>query len=863
MLNLYIGPAGSGKTSAVIDEIRGRVLAEQPGTWLIVPEQYSHEAERELCRRCGDTLSRFAELFSFSSLARRVLSEQGGASAPLLDKGGRLLCLSLAIAGVGERLTAYRAARRRPEFPALMLSAVDELKSACVGPEELLAAGGSCEKRLGDKLRDAALVLEAYEAVVANGRADPADRLTLLAERIGACVTPETRVYVDGFLDFTAQERNILRALLQSGASVTVCLTLDALEGGDEVFAVSRRAARALKAADDELGVPCRERFFAQAPGKDEALRFFTGRLFHFTPETFEGETGAIRLRRAGSMAAECEYAAARAWELVREGCRWRDIAVAVRGFEDYRPLLENVFRHYGVPLYFARRSELLQKPLPALIAGACEIPESGWDVDELVSYLRTGLTGLSLDECDELENYVYLWQLRAPAWQRRGDWKQHPDGFGVEATAESEARLQRINALRRRVAEPLQNLERRGRESGTAAGQAAALALYFEELRLPETLDARAAALREAGQERLAAEYRQLWELIVSALEQSEAILGDTEMDLPGFGRLFLQMLSQYDIGTIPIALDRVSAGDFDRMRRRSIRHLIVLGASDERLPPAKEPGGLFSDDEREELARLGIDLGGCGEEELWREFSLIYQVLTLPSETLDLCFAAVSADGDPLRPALPVNRAKALFNLTIEDVDPARCRLAAPAPTLTLAANALRGGGALERAAAAFVRERESARMLPLERAASLSRGRLSPPAVEALYGRSLRLSASRVDKFSACRYAYFCQYGLKAKPYKPAGFTPPEIGTFLHYLLEAVTREALSRGGFARVEPEEHLHQPRAERFSGKIGPVRAPVPPPRPRCRAHRAGYGARAALLGLYAPGFRAGLCQGP
>jgi sulfate adenylyltransferase subunit 2 len=44
--------------------------------------------------------------------------------------------------------------------------------------------------------------------------------------------------------------------------------------------------------------------------------------------------------------------------------------------------------------------------------------------------------------------------------------------------------------------------------------------------------------------------------------------------------------MLSQYDVGTIPIAVDRVGAGEMDRMRRRNLKHLIVLGADDERLP-------------------------------------------------------------------------------------------------------------------------------------------------------------------------------------------------------------------------------------------------------------------------------------
>ena len=102
MLKLLIGKAGTGKTAAVINEIKQAVDSGQPGRILLVPEQYSHEAERELCRRCGDTLSRYAEVFSFTGLARRMASQLGGSGASWLDKGGRLLCMALALKELGQ-----------------------------------------------------------------------------------------------------------------------------------------------------------------------------------------------------------------------------------------------------------------------------------------------------------------------------------------------------------------------------------------------------------------------------------------------------------------------------------------------------------------------------------------------------------------------------------------------------------------------------------------------------------------------------------------------------------------------------------------------------------------------------------------
>ena len=802
MLRLIIGRAGSGKTAAMIAEIAGSVRAGRGGSMLIVPEQYSHEAERELCEKCGDSLSRYAEVFSFTALARRVM-QQGGAGAAWLDKGGRMLCMALAANAVSSRLKLYGAAARRAELQAALLAAVDECKTASVTPDMLYAAAEKADGALADKLWDMALVLESYDAVVANGRADPADRLTVLASLIPSSgIGKENRIYIDGFIDFTNQEREVIRALLACGAEVTVCFTLDDLKSADETFALSRAAARRLIRCAEELGCPVRiERMDAPGEGSD-SLRYLTDNLFSYSAALWDGTAPDVRLFAAQDPLAECELAAAAALSLVREeGCRWRDIAVAVRGFEDYRRVLESAFALYEVPLFTARKSELLQKPLPALIAAAYEIVGGGWDVDDVTDYLRTGLTGLTADECDELENYLFKWQLRAPAWERESDWRQHPDGYGGKMDDAAQARLARINALRRRIAEPLKSFARRARMGRTASAQASALSQLLLDLKLPERLEERAAALADAGREDIAAETAQLWEITVRALEQSAAILGDSTMDADEFGRLFTLMLSKYDVGTIPVSLDRVSAGDFDRMRRRNIRHLIVLGASDARLPAAEEQGGVFSEEERARLLELDIDLGGAGENELWREFSLIYNTLSLPSESLTMTYPLSAGEGGAQRPSLVMNRAAALFTLPFERPDMRAVRASSRAGALALATAPV--DDPVRAAAAQWVAESEPERLSRLNRAVSRKRGSLSAGAVAALYGPTLRLSASRVDKLAACKFSYFCQYGMKARRYEPAVFRPNDIGTFIHAVLEHTAREAASRGGFAAVD------------------------------------------------------------
>ena len=77
------------------------------------------------------------------------------------------------------------------------------------------------------------------------------------------------------------------------------------------------------------------------------------------------------------------------------------------------------------------------------------------------------------------------------------------------------------------------------------------------------------------------------------------------------------------------------------------------------------------------------------------------------------------------------------------------------------------------------------------------------MSQRAVRALYGDRITMSASRLERLRSCHFAYFMEYGLRAKPREPAAFDAPQIGTFLHFLLENVTRDVLALGGFAAVE------------------------------------------------------------
>ena len=775
MLKLIIGKAGSGKTSAVHQEICAAVRARQGSRLLIVPEQYSHEAERELCRVCGDTLSRYAEVLSFTGLARKAASALGGLAVSYLDEGGRTLCMAQTMKTVGSALSVFRNAASKPELQSRLLAAIDAMKLSRVTSEMLLEASQTCGDALGRKLTDLAVISEGYSAVLGASRADPSDTLSALAGLIDAgFLSEEHGIYVDGFTDFTGAELSVLRAILARGASLTVCLTLDDLNGHNEVFSLPRSSARKLLRFAEELGVPSEiVRIDGDASGHADPLRSYADHLFSYTDHVFPHE-GRIELFRAENMQKECEAAAAKVLSLVREDhFRWRDIAVAVRGFSDYAAVLESTFEEYGIPLFTAGKNATAMRPLFVFLSCAFSIVLNGWKSDDVIRYLGTGLTGLTQDECDLLAGYVFLWDLKARDWNSHSPWQQPPDGYGSIRKEDDPERLKQINRLRERIAAPLLMLDARTAKAENASECVRALSAFLQEVKLPEHLEARSTHLRDAGRTTEADEMRQLWEILISAIEQTHSILGECAMRREEFARLFLIMLSRYDVGTIPAYLDAVTAGDFDRMRRRHIKVLLMLGAEDARLPAAGKQSGIFSEDELLLLRKTPAAFGEAPEAEMWREYLLIYNCLSLPSDRLILSFPARNEDGDETRPSLVMRTAERLFHLPIVPVSAGGSSLAAPRPAFRLAAA---GEGPAGKAAARYFAGEKPQELDAVRSAAGQMRTPLSHASADALYGRHLRISASRAEKFFSCRYAYFCEFGLKARPFRKAVFSAP---------------------------------------------------------------------------------------
>lgn len=802
MLRIWMGPANSGKSTRVLEEIRR--LGDSGFQLLLVPEHASHQAEVDLCRACGPTAARHSEVLSFRLLANRVLSLTGGLTDAALDPGGKLLMMQLALQEVLPQLTVYARPSRKAPFLGELVALFDELEAYRVAPERLAELYPGLEGMAGRKLRDLSIIYAAYQSRLYQDGKDRRDLMAKLADNLERSGYIDGRdVFLDGFSYFTAREEQIIAVMLRRARSVTITLLG---EGNStlEIFRQGLRARDRLVRLARQAGTACTVEDLP-APKAVTGLQYLSQRFFGGSGAPWEGDCGQAAVHRADSPFTEAEYVASQILALVRSGaCRFRDVTVAARNLGDYEAVIESVFARYGVPAYLSRRSDILDKPVMALVAGALDAVTGGCEYEDMFRWLKTGLGGLSDGECDLLENYVIQWDIHGSMWLREEPWSANPGGWREGFTPEQEAALAEINGLRQRIREPLAELSRGLREEKSALGKLRILWGFLDALDLAGQLERRTGLLEERGALQLAAEYGQLWELLCDVMDQFAEILGDTPMDAEEFARLFKLVLTQYAVGTIPVSLDQVQITEITRNDRHRVKVLFLMGANDHVLPAVSFGRGLLSREDREKLLELGVELAPSGPDLFDGELRNIYAALAQPTERLVVTWPAADAQGNPLRPSFVVERLRVLLPGAAETAeDGSRSfRLTAPTPALETAGS-FPGGPLWDYFAGDG---RYDGALSAMARAAGMTRGRLSPQAVETLYGRSYRMSASRIDKVNACHFAYFMQYGLRARERTPAGFDAAQVGTFLHYVLENVTKDATERGGFAQVGEEE---------------------------------------------------------
>ncbi len=258
MLKIFYGRNNIDMEGFVCEGLR-ESLAACGKVILLVPEQFTLEAERAVLERLELRGMMDIEVLSVSRLTSRVFAETGGGRRTPVDKYGRHMLMSRIIDKKKDELRLYKGMETQSSFVALADDVIYEMKQYGKSPEDLaqIIAETPADSILRRKLSDIRVLYEAYEEYMQGRFLDGEDVATLLISRLSeSALVTGSAFWVWGFDYFTPKNIELLGQLMSYSKGVNVVLTGDEPGGSDsELFEITRLMARKLLQKAEELGV--------------------------------------------------------------------------------------------------------------------------------------------------------------------------------------------------------------------------------------------------------------------------------------------------------------------------------------------------------------------------------------------------------------------------------------------------------------------------------------------------------------------------------------------------------------------------------------------------------------------------------
>lgn len=834
MLNIFYGRENLDKEKFIYDNIGGRAL-------LVVPDQFTLEAERELIAHSGAKALMDVEVLSLSRLGYRLLEELGGSKRTFIDKYGRHMILSSIAAEEREKLQVFKGLEEKNSFIELVNNFISEMKQFNCGADELAEIArsvpdGSYTQR---KLEDLYLLYSEYEAAIRGKYTDSEDYIDLFLGKISRSeLVAGNHIWIYGFDSFAPKALSVIGELMQYAADVNLVLTYDdKREARDaDLFALAETVIRNFENLAERRSTEVRKRAIPKTYTAERAdkIQFIEQELYALparkyarggqstnpaeggASEAAAAGTDSLTLVAAANLYNEAESAACYVLELVRDfGYRFSDIKVICNDQETRGPILKRVFKEYGIDLVSDTSKDILQSSIVQYITALMDVVVEKYRTDLMIKMLKSGFGDLTNDEITDLENYAIKYKIRGTMWKRpfvRGESE-----YGAEA-------LVRMNAVREKALAFMPDLEAIFEAETCGEFISGLYGFLYEKVKLPEKIADLTVLQTEQGRPDLAEETAQIWGKVIGIFDQMSEIMGEQKFRAAAFRDLFEVGISQVEIGILPPTKDGLMMGTMQRTRTGEMKALVVVGANEGVLPNEKPGSGLFGSDEKNLFKENGIELCKVDDVRFLEERMGIYRNLSKPRERLWISYSLSDAEGGPARPSGVFTKLAGLFGDTpvARDVlnrqSDAELVGAGPAGLrhLTEALQAACEGRplaphwhealawfkqnkpeALEpiRAGIAFTNKQED---LGREMTAALYMGNIGSTREEALEpSPELSLSPSRLERYARCPFSHFVQYGLKPEERRIFEIAPREIGDIYHECLMEMSRHLTARG------------------------------------------------------------------
>ncbi|MDW4444998.1 helicase-exonuclease AddAB subunit AddB [Staphylococcus saprophyticus] len=843
-LNAYIGRAGTGKSKAIIEEIKEKMKQDPLGDpiVLIAPTQNTFQLEQAFVNDKTLNGSLRTEVLHFERLSYRVFQEVGGLMEQQLSKAGTEMMIYDIIQQHQSELRLYQSQVKYYGFSEKLYEQIQDFKKYAVSPQQLetYIAENNLQTRTKHKLQDIALVYKHLEDRINGEYVSTEDSLQRFIEMMDQSEwLKRAEIYIDGFHNFSTLEYQIIQSLVKYAKKVTIVLTTD---GDRDLFSLFRKPSESLTHIEEianNLNIQLHSRQFL------DVQRFIHNDLKHleqnFNALQFEPipTEGNVEILEASGMREEINEVARRILRENREqGRRFQDIAILYRD-ESYAYLMESILPQYDIPYNIDVKSSMTHHPIMEMIRSLIEVIQTGWQFDPLMRLFKTNILTKKFKDSqyliDILENFVLERGIYGKRWidDKYFDIEQFRK-MGLKRqplTDEERETFERVIQLKNDVMKKVMLFEEKINNASTAIAFATAFYEAMEAFDLPSQLMTDRDTLDVNGEHKKAEEIDQIWNGLIQILDDLVTVFDDQSMSKTRFLELFDIGLEQLEFIMIPQTLDQVSIGTMDLAKVDNKQHVYLVGANDGVLPQTVTASSLITDEEKKYFQeQSSIELSPTADILQMDEAFVCYIAMTRSRAHVTFSYALMGASGDMKEPSPFLHQIQQLYtNLEVQNIhhqhqaEPLRL-MEHPHQTKIALFESLKAWLDDELVAETWLdtyqvmrddtRLNDGLTYLLSALTYDNQTVQLNPSLSKALYGSTINASVSRFEGYQACPFKHFASHGLRLNErtkYKLENF---DLGDIFHRVLKFISEKV--NGDFKNLNPKQ-IHKLTTEALS----------------------------------------------
>lgn len=814
-LQLILGSSGSGKSHTLYQEVIHKSMEYENGNYLIiVPEQFTMQTQKDLVSMHPNHGIMNIDILSFLRLAYRVFDELGGNDRIVLEDTGKSMILRKIVEQRKDNLTLFQSNVKKAGFIGELKSILSEVYQYSIKPDQLekMMELTLHKPMLHNKIKDLLTIYTGFDDFLKDKYITAEEILDVLAESIEKSeLIKNSTVCLDGFTGFTPSQYKLITKLLKCAKKVIVTVTIDPRENKDKLdeefklFHLSKKTILKLKDIAKEEGITIDEDIYvgdSKIPFRFQespALCFLEHNLFRYPNDIYNDEQEDINVHITKDAKNEVAFVIRQIHRLIRkENYRYKDIAIVTGDIETYGRIIDKEFGIAGIATFIDYKRDILTNPMVEFIRATLEVIHRDYSYESMFRYLRCGMIDIAKEDIDYIENYVIALGIRGS--------KRWKDEWTRIYHTKSEIDLHRINDIRKQISEELEDVRviLSSKES-TVLDYSTGLYEFLVKQNIAGKLQEYCDTFQEAGDRLRAKEFEQVYPIVMDLLEKNVELLGDEVITLKEYEEILTSGFEEAKVGLIPPGIDQVVVGDIERTRLKDIKALFFVGVNDGIIPKVSSGGGIISDMERQLLADNNMGLAPTKKQSAYTEQFYIYLNLTKPQNKLFISYSKVNGEGKAIRPSYLIHKIMKLYpKMAIRDEDKNSLDLSYILGTrngISYLSEGLRNYSSVEvtdewkELYSWYFRNEENKKVLDqLIDGAFYSNEELglTKAVANALYGNEMSNSVTRLERYAACAYAHFMNYGLELMERQEYHIAVPDLGNIFHKAIDLFSKK-----------------------------------------------------------------------